>query len=90
MGLDVAFSLVTLNHHKRDLAGHQSPQRFVSQLLTVLTDQAWHQLFLFFATSRAIACAIRDTEWIDRQKDALDELDVIAVFIFAWKACRAM
>ena len=34
------------------------------------------QLFLFFATSGAIACAIRDTEWIDRQEDVLDELDV--------------
>ena len=90
MGLDVAFSLVTLiiTNAISSVTSHLS-DLFLSSLRFSPTKLGI-QLFLFFATSRAIACAIRDTEWIDRQKDALDGLDVIAVFIFAWKACRAM
>jgi BASS family bile acid:Na+ symporter len=87
MGLDVAFSLVTL---------------IVSNAMSPLTTVAFSYLFLgtslfspvelgiklffFFATSGAIAYAIRriaGQAWIERQKEPIDGLNVIAVFIFA-------
>jgi BASS family bile acid:Na+ symporter len=87
MGLDVAFSLVTL---------------IVSNALSPITTVAFSYLFLgtslfspielgiklffFFAASGAIAYAIRRVagqEWIERQNEPIDGLNVIAVFIFA-------
>ena len=87
MGLDVAFSLVTL---------------IVSNGLSPITTVAFSYLFLgtslfspielgiklffFFAASGAIAYAIRRVagqEWIERQNEPIDGLNVIAVFIFA-------
>ena len=87
MGLDVAFSLVTL---------------IVSNALSPITTVAFSYIFLgtsmfspielgtklffFFAASGAIAYAIRRVagqEWIERQKEPIDGLNVIAVFIFA-------
>ena len=87
MGLDVAFSLVTL---------------IVSNALSPITTVAFSYIFLgtslfspielgtrlffFFAVSGAVAYAIRRVagqEWIERQKDPIDGLNVIAVFVFA-------
>ena len=87
MGLDVAFSLVTL---------------IVSNALSPITTVAFSYLFLgtslfspielgiklffFFAASGAIAYAIRRVagqKWIERQNEPIDGLNVIAVFIFA-------
>ena len=87
MGLDVAFSLVTL---------------IVSNALSPITTVAFSylflgtslfspielgiKLFLFFAASGAIAYAIRRVagqEWIERQNEPIDGLNVISVFIFA-------
>jgi hypothetical protein len=87
MGLDVAFSLVTL---------------IVSNALSPITTVAFSYIFLgtsmfspielgtklffFFAASGAIAYAIRRVagqDWIERQKEPIDGLNVIAVFIFA-------
>ena len=87
MGLDVAFSLVTL---------------IVSNALSPITTVAFSYLFLgtslfspielgiklffFFAASGAIAYAIRRVagqEWIERQNEPIDGLNVISVFIFA-------
>lgn len=87
MGLDVAFSLVTL---------------IVSNALSPITTVAFSYLFLgtslfspielgtklffFFAASGAIAYAIRRVagqEWIERQNEPIDGLNVLAVFIFA-------
>ena len=87
MGLDVAFSLVTL---------------IVSNALSPITTVAFSyfflgtslfspielgiKLFFFFAASGAIAYAIRRVagqEWIERKNEPIDGLNVIAVFIFA-------
>jgi BASS family bile acid:Na+ symporter len=87
MGLDVAFSLVTL---------------IVCSALSPITTVAFSYLFLgaslfspielglklffFFAASGAVAYLIRriaGQQWIDRQKEPIDGLNVIAVFIFA-------
>lgn len=87
MGLDVALSLVTL---------------IASSALAPVTTVAFSYLFLgtalfsplelgvklffFFATSGAVAYAIRRVagqEKIDRGREVLDGLNVIAVFVFA-------
>jgi len=77
MGLDVAFSLATLI-----ITNAMSPVTMVTFSDLFLSSVRFSlikldiQLFLFFATPGAIPCAIRDTEWIDRQKDVRDGLDV--------------
>jgi BASS family bile acid:Na+ symporter len=94
MGLDVAFSLAAL---------------IVSNTISPITTVAFSYLFLgsslfspiqlgiklffFFATSGAIAYAIRriaGQAWIERQKEPIDGLNVIAVFIFAIAAMESV
>lgn len=94
IGLDVAFSLVTL---------------IVCNALSPLTTVAFSYLFLgtslfspvelgvklffFFAGAAVVAYAIRriaGQRWIERQKDLIDGLNVIAVFIFAIAAMEAV
>ena len=51
------------------------------------------KLFLFFAVSGAIAFAIRriaGQRWIERQKEHIDGLNVIAVFVFAIAAMESV
>ena len=94
MGLDVAFSLVTL---------------IVCIVLTPVTTVALSylylgtslfsplelgiKLFFFFAASGAVASAIRriaGQPWIDRQNEPIDGLNVIALFIFAIAAMEGV
>ena len=87
MGLDVAFSLAALI-----VCNAMSPVTTVAFSYLFLGSSAFSplelgvKLFFFFAASGAIAYAIRriaGQPWIERQKDAIDGLNVIAVFIFA-------
>jgi BASS family bile acid:Na+ symporter len=87
MGLDVAFSLMTL---------------IVSSAMTPVTTVAFSYLFLgsslfspielglklffFFSASGAVAHGIQRVAgqpWIERQKDSIDGLSVLGVFVFA-------
>ncbi len=87
MGLDVAFSLVTLI-----ACSALSPITTVAFSYLFLGSSLFSpielglKLFFFFASSALVAYAIRRVagqEWIERQKEPIDGLNVIAVFIFA-------
>ncbi len=87
MGLDVAFSLATLI-----VSNAMSPLTTVAFSYLFLGSSLFSpvelglKLFFFFAASGAIAYAIRRVAgqaWIERQKEHIDGLNVIAVFIFA-------
>jgi BASS family bile acid:Na+ symporter len=87
MGLDVAFSLVALI-----VSNALSPITTVAFSYLFLGTSLFSpielgiKLFFFFAASGAIAYAIRRVagqEWIERQNEPIDGLNVIAVFIFA-------
>lgn len=94
MGFDVAFSLVTLI-----ITNAMSPFTTVAFSYLFLGSSLFSpfdlgvKLFLFFALSGAIAYAIRRVagwEWLERQKEPLDGLNVIAVFIFAIAAMESV
>jgi hypothetical protein len=94
MGLDVAFSLVTLI-----ICNALSPVTSVAFGYLFLGSSLFSpvalgiKLFLFFAGAGAIAYAIRriaGREWIERQKEPIDGLNVIAVFIFAIAAMESV
>ena len=87
MGLDVAFSLVTLI-----ACSALSPITTVAFSYLFLGSSLFSpielglKLFFFFASLALVAYAIRRVagqEWIERQKEPIDGLNVIAVFIFA-------
>jgi len=87
IGLDVAFSLAALI-----VCNAVSPITTVAFSFLFLGTSAFSpielgiKLFLFFATSGAIAYGIRriaGQPWIERQKDRIDGLNVIAMLIFA-------
>src|SRR5471032_3335981 len=93
MGLDVAFSLVTLI-----ACSAISPITTVAFSYWFLGSSLFSpielgvKLFFFFAASGAVAYAIRriaGPSWIERQKDAIDGLNVIAVFVFAIAAMES-
>lgn len=87
MGLDVAFSLAGLI-----LSSALSPLTTVAICYLFLGTALFSpielgvKLFVFFAASGAIAYGIHrlaGQAWIDRQKDSIDGLSVIGVFVFA-------
>lgn len=87
MGLDVALSLTTLI-----AASAISPITSVAFSYLFLGTSLFSpielglKLFFFFVSSGAVAYAIRrlaGQAWIERQKEPIDGLNVIAVFIFA-------
>jgi len=87
MGLDVALSLTTLI-----AASAISPVTTVAFSYLFLGTSLFSpielglKLFFFFASSGAVAYAIRRIAgqgWIERQKEPIDGLNVIGVFIFA-------
>lgn len=87
MGLDVALSLVTLI-----AASAIAPVTTVAFSYLYLGTSLFSpielglKLFFFFAASGAVAFAIRriaGQAWIERQKEPIDGLNVIAVFVFA-------
>jgi hypothetical protein len=94
MGLDVAFSLVTLI-----ICNALSPLTSVAFSYFFLGSSLFSpfalglKLFLFFAGAGAIAYAIRHIaghEWIERRKESIDGLNVIAVFVFATAAMESV
>ena len=94
MGLDVAFSLMTLI-----VCIVLSPITTVALSYLYLGTSLFSplelgvKLFFFFAASGAIAYAIRRTAgqpWIDQQKEPIDGLNVIALFIFAIAAMEGV
>jgi len=94
MGLDVAFSLVTLI-----ITNAMSPLTTVGFSYLFLGSSLFSpielgiKLFLFFAASGAVAYAIRriaGTAWLERQKEPIDGLNVIAVFVFAIAAMESV
>lgn len=87
MGLDVAFSLVGLI-----IACAMGPLTTVGFSYLFLGTALFSplelgvKLFFFFAGSGAVAYAIRRVAgqaWIERQREPIDGLNVIAVFVFA-------
>ena len=87
MGLDVAFSLAALI-----VSNALSPITTVAFSYLFLGSSLFSpvelgvKLFFFFAGASAIAYAIRriaGQQWIERQKEPIDGLNVIAVFVFA-------
>lgn len=87
MGLDVALSLTTLI-----AASAISPITTVAFSYLFLGTSLFSpielglKLFFFFASSGAVAYAIRrlaGQAWLERQKEPIDGLNVIGVFIFA-------
>ena len=87
MGLDVAFSLAALI-----VSNALSPLTTVVFSYLFLGSSLFSpielgvKLFFFFAGAGALAYAIRriaGQPWIERQKEPIDGLNVIAVFIFA-------
>jgi BASS family bile acid:Na+ symporter len=87
MGLDVAFALAALI-----VANAVSPLTTVAFSYLFLGSSLFSpidlgiKLFFFFAGAGAVAFAIRRAagqEWIERQKEVIDGLNVIAVLIFA-------
>ncbi len=87
MGLDVAFALAALI-----VSNALSPVTSVAFSYLFLGTSLFSpielgvKLFFFFAASGTIAYAIRrfaGQAWIERQKEPIDGLNVIAVFIFA-------
>ncbi len=94
IGLDVALSLVTLI-----IASAISPISTVALSYLFLGNSPFapvelgFKLFFFFAGSGAIAYLIRRVagqEWIGRQSEAIDGLNVIAVFVFAVAAMQGV
>ncbi len=94
MGLDVAFALVTLI-----ISNAVSPLTSVAFSYLFLGSSLFSpielgvKLFLFFAGTSAIAYAIRriaGQKWIERQKEPIDGLNVIAIFIFAIAAMESV
>jgi len=94
MGLNVAFSLATLI-----VCIVLSPVTSVGLSYLFLGTSLFSplelgvKLFFFFAASGAIAYAIRRVagqHWIDRQKETIDGLNVIALFIFAIAAMEGV
>jgi BASS family bile acid:Na+ symporter len=94
MGLDVAFSLAALI-----VSNAISPVTTVAFSYLFLGSSLFSpielgiKLFFFFATSGAIAYAIRriaGQAWIERQKEPIDGLNVIAVFVFAIAAMESV
>ncbi len=94
MGLDVAFSLAALI-----VSNALSPITTVAFSYLFLGTSLFSpielgvKLFFFFAASGAAAYAIRriaGQEWIERQKEPIDGLNVIAVFIFAIAAMESV
>ncbi len=94
IGLDVAFSLVTLI-----ICNALSPLTTVALSYLFLGTSLFSpielgiKLFFFFAGAGAVAFAIRriaGTPWIERQKDTIDGLNVIAVFVFAIAAMESV
>ena len=94
MGLDVAFSLAALI-----LSNALSPITTVAFSYLFLGTSLFSpidlgiKLFFFFAGAGAVAYVIRRVagqEWIERQKDAIDGLNVIAVFVFAIAAMESV
>jgi BASS family bile acid:Na+ symporter len=94
MGLDVAFALVGLI-----ACNVLSPISTVAMSYLFLGASLFSplelglKLFFFFAASGAVAYAIRRVAgqtWIERQKDPIDGLNVIAVFIFAIAAMESV
>ncbi len=87
MGLDVAFSLVTLI-----ICNVMSPVTTVALSYLFLGTSLFSpvelgvKLFFFFAASGAVAYGIRRAagqQWIERQSEPIDGLNVLAVFVFA-------
>lgn len=87
IGLDVAFSLAALI-----VSNAVSPLTTVAFSYLFLGTSMFSpvelgiKLFFFFAASGAMAYAIRriaGQAWIERQKEHIDGLNVIAVFVFA-------
>jgi BASS family bile acid:Na+ symporter len=94
MGLDVAFSLVTLI-----ICSAISPVTTVAFSYLFLGSSLFSpielgaKLFFFFAASGAVAYAVRRVagqRWIERQKEPIDGLNVIAVFVFAIAAMEGV
>lgn len=94
MGLDVAFSLVALI-----ICNAMSPVTSVAFSYVFLGSSLFSpvelgiKLFLFFAGAGAAAYAIRriaGQDWIERRKEAIDGLNVIAVFVFAIAAMESV
>ena len=94
MGLDVAFSLAAL------IASNAlSPITTVAFSYLFLGTSLFSpielgvKLFYFFAGAGAVAYGIRRVagqEWIDRQKEPIDGLNVIAIFVFAIAAMESV
>jgi len=87
MGLDVAFSLVALI-----ICNAMSPITTVALSYLFLGTSLFSpvelglKLFFFFAASGAVAYGIRrlaGQQWIERQSEPIDGLNVLAVFVFA-------
>jgi hypothetical protein len=87
MGLDVAFSLVALI-----ICNVMSPVTTVALSYLFLGTSLFSpvelglKLFFFFAASGAVAYGIRRAagqQWIERQSEPIDGLNVLAVFVFA-------
>ncbi len=87
MGLDVAFSLFALI-----VSSAMAPVTTVAFSYLFLGTSMFSpvelgiKMFLFFGASGAVAYGIRRAvgqEWIERQKEPIDGLNVIMVFIFA-------
>ncbi len=94
MALDVEFTLLTLI-----ICSALSPVTTVAFSYLFLGTSLFSpielgvKLFFFYASSGAVAFAIRriaGQRWIDRQKDHIDGLNVIAVFIFAIAAMEGV
>ena len=87
MGLDVAFSLMVLI-----ISSAMTPVTTVTFSYLFLGSSLFSpielgvKLFVFFSASGAIAYGIQRVAgqaWIERQKDSIDGLSVLGVFIFA-------
>lgn len=94
MGLDTAFALVTLL-----ISCAIAPITTVTFSYVFLGTSLFSplelgaKLFFFFAGAGAVAYAIRriaGQQWIERQKDTIDGLNVIAMFIFAIAAMEGV
>jgi len=94
MALDVEFTLLTLI-----ICSALSPLTSVALSYLFLGTSLFSpvdlgiKLFLFYAASGATAFAIRriaGQRWIERQKDHIDGLNVIAVFVFAIVAMESV
>jgi len=94
MGLDVAFALAALI-----VSNALSPITTVAFSYLFLGTSLFSpidlglKLFLFFAGAGAVAYLIRrfaGQDWIERQKEPIDGLNVIAVFVFAIAAMESV